>query len=450
MRLLEHPTTVESLQGAIDTQARCDYVYAYPPRQAYRPFGAVVDPAALVRESLDRVDVVNLYVHVPFCRQICAYCNLYAVASRRDDLHRRYIDAVTREVDEAAGHLSGKQVHTLYVGGGTPSLLDPSLLADLLDRMTKRLRFSLRAVPEIAIEVAPDNATSEQLAGLKAAGFTRINLGVQSASSEELAMIGRVYAKSVVPDGLEAAMAAGFSNVCVDLIYGLAGQSFDAWRHSVRTVVDHRPQTICAYPLTLRVGTGFDRRGYRTVDDVGQYGKYDYVNAALRDAGYEQQTHVRWALPGEGGYLQKQYHWACEPVIGFGAGARSYLWELDTRNGYSLNRRASALNDYLTQVENCEDPVTDGFLMDNDERMRKALILGLNHLDRGKFRATHGVDPVDAFREEIDCLMATGLVAGDASTLWLTELGVRHRDVAVQPLISRRVHELVREFTYAE
>lgn len=450
MRLLEHPPTVQILRDAIHTHARCDYVYAYPPRQAYRPFLSAARPATLVRESLAQVDAVNLYVHVPFCRQICAYCNLYAVASRGDDIHRRYIEAVSLEINMFAADLLGKRVHTVYIGGGTPSLLEPSLLSELLTRITERLRFSLDEVPEVAIEVAPDNATAEQLAAIRAAGFTRINLGVQSASTDELAMIGRAYASDTVSGGLEAAMAAGFSNVCVDLIYGLRGQSFDAWRRSVRTVIARYPQTICAYPLTLRIGTGFDRRGYRTVDDVDQYRKYDHVNATLRNAGYEQQTHVRWALPGEGGYLQKQYHWACEPVIGFGAGARSYLWALDTRNGYSLRRRRSALNDYLVRVENGESPMTDGFLMDHDERMRKAIILGLNHLDRGRFQAMYGTDPMDAFGKEIGGLITTGLVAEDASRLWLTELGVRHRDVAVQPLISRRVHELVREFTYAE
>ncbi len=216
-------------------------------------------------------------------------------------------------------------------------------------------------MPEVAIEVAPDNATPEGLAAFRDAGFTRINLGVQTSAADELRLVGRRYASGTIADALKNALDAEFGNVCVDLIYGLPGQSFDTWRSSVDFVVDYRPETVCAYALTLRSGTGFDRRGFRRVDDEDQFRKYDYANGTLLDAGYEQQTHVRWALPGRGGYLQKEYHWACEPLLGFGAGARSYLWAIDTRNGYSLRRRGAALDDYLERMDRGEDSRTRDF-----------------------------------------------------------------------------------------
>jgi len=181
-----------------------------------------------------------------------------------------------------------------------------------------------------------------------------------------------------------------------------------------------------------------------------QYRKYDFAQAFLHTAGYEQQTHVRWALPGRGGYLQKEYHWAGEPVLGFGAGARSYLWNIDVRNGYSLRRRRTALEDYIARVEAERTVYTDGFVMDDDERKRKAVILGLNHLDRLHFRATFGMDPVEEFSDEFAVLSELNLVEESDRWLSLTDIGIRHRDVVVQSFVSKRVRRLVQEFDYAE
>jgi oxygen-independent coproporphyrinogen-3 oxidase len=420
----------------------------YPPRQAYRELPNGVDVPSLVESSLARSDLVNLYIHVPFCQQICAYCNLYTVA-RHNDLHRSYITAVTAEIESVASQLAGKTVRTVYVGGGTPSLFEPALLHELLASATRVLGFTLDTVPEVAIEVAPETATASRLADLRQAGFTRVNLGVQSVEPLELASVGRPNAQHTVLRSVEGAMNTGFRNVCVDLIYGLAGQSLETWRRSLDQVIERQPETVCAYPLTLRPGTGFHRRGYRAVDDAEQYRKYDHANRSLREAGYVQETHVRWVIPGRGGYLQKQYHWACEPLVGFGAGARSYLWNLDVRNGYSLQKRDAALLEYMRRVPG-RSPVTDGFIMDDDERRRKAVILGLNHLDRSNFRDLYGEDPVDCFPTQLGALFDLGLLEVDDEHLALTELGVRHRDVAVQGLFSERVRSLVESFHYVE
>ena len=451
MRLLDSPNTRDALKVAIASHARCDYVYMYPPRQAYRPFGADADVPQLVRESLARTEAINLYVHIPFCRQICGFCNLYTVTMSRHDVHQRYIEALGAEVRTMAEALAAMKVNTVYFGGGTPSLLQPELLEQAFSTLTGVLGFSLADVPEVAIEVAPDNASSEGLAALRSVGFNRINLGVQTTSDEELRTIGRRYVPGTIDEGIANALRAGFHNVCVDLIYGLPGQSLSTWQRSVDHVIDHRPQTVCAYALTLRSGTRFgDKESPPATSNLQQYEKYDYADCRLRAAGYEQQTHVRWALPGRGGYLQKQLHWAGESVLGFGAGARSYLWDIDTRNGYSLHPRRSALDEYFTRIDGGADPRTDGFLMDNEERQRKAIILGLNHLDRRIYSARFGIDPLEAFPHQFASLSDLGLIADTDDSVELTPLGVRHRDIAVQPFISPRVRRLVDDFTYVE
>lgn len=446
MRILKC-TDAASVAAAIDCGARLDYVYMYPPRQAYRPLQNE-EAEALVATSLRAAGRLNLYIHVPFCQQICAYCNLYAVASRGES-HASYIDAVCRELSARRELVSAPEIRTLYVGGGTPSMLDPELLARLLRHMEDAFGFDLAGVPEVALEVSPDTATPARLAALRDAGFNRINLGVQTADETELAAIGRRYAADTSANALAAAMEAGFANVCVDLIFGLANQSLATWTDSVRFVQSYRPETICAYALTLRPGTGFAKAGYERVPD-DQLRKWDVANHLLTSAGYERQTHVRWALPGKGGYLQKQYHWASEPLLGVGAGARSYLAEADVRNGYSLRRRRDALSAYMVATSEGTSPVTDGFVMDDDERARKAVVLGLQDLDVQAFEARFGADPRQMFATELGTLADLKLIQEDGGHVRLTQRGMRHRDVAVQPFFSERVRALVADFAYEE
>lgn len=451
MRLLS-ATDPAAFAAALDREERFDYVYMYPPRQAYRRFPDVDAAEAQSRSALAEADRLNLYFHVPFCRQICSYCNLYAVASRDGSAeHRRYVETVIAELRQrAATTTAGAAIRTFYVGGGTPSLLDAALVKSLLGAAEDSFGFSVADIAEVAIEVSPDTASEDHLRALQAAGINRINLGIQTSNAVELEGTGRRYGTPSAATALEAAMSAGFDNVCADLIFGLPGQSFSSWADSVRFVMSFRPETICAYGLTLRSGTGFGRRGVAEAEGAAQYKKWDFVNEALLGAGYERQTHVRWALPGRGGYLQKAYHWASEPLLGFGAGARSYLPGIDVRNGYSLGRRRRALDEYMGAVAAGRSALTDGFLMSDDEQRRKAVVLGLGSLDIGGFTARFGVAPQDAFPCEFEMLAEFGLVEESTETLRLTERGVRHRDLAVQPFVSNEVRELALSFDYRE
>ena len=220
------------------------------------------------------------------------------------------------------------------------------------------------------METSPDTATAEYLSALRKVGVNRVNIGVQAVADGELTCIGRKYDKNLVYDSLENVMNAGFKNVCVDLIYGLEEQSFSSWKKSVEEVVSYVPPTVCAYPLTLRGNTGFDRRGYRFLDGKEQYEKYAYARDYLLSQGYEQETHVRYKKVGSnGGYVQKENHWKQQNILGFGAGARSYLKEINTRNGYSVLHRKSAYDAYMKNVSADGFAVVDGYVMDEKEKL---------------------------------------------------------------------------------
>ena len=440
MRILDKSRRSAGRAWLTDNTVRCDYVYAYPPRQAYRDLSPSFDVQSAFRSSVQHDQRVNVYIHFPFCRQICSFCNLYATAGGEPEALERYARLLQAEIALRAPSLSGAIVRSVYLGGGTPSLFGSDLLQAVLDTLEGCLDFDLSNVPEVAIEVAPDTASQAYLRQLREIGITRINLGLQTSSESELRSIGRRYDIATNEAAIEAALDAGFDNLCVDLIYGLPGQTEEDWMTSLHWVIARRPETICAYPLTLRAGTRYGMHESQ-IDPQRQYHRYDLADFELQGSGYERETHVRWVIPGRGGYKQKQYHWACENVIGFGAGARSYLWHADLRNGYSLKPRKSALRQYEYRLQDGIDPVIDGFLMNHYERVRKAAILGLIDLDDTLYQEKYGSSFRKLFTSEVETLEELDLIEhSDPNNYRLTDRGVRHRDVIVQMFFSEPGH----------
>jgi oxygen-independent coproporphyrinogen-3 oxidase len=450
MRTFDRRELLTNAALLTDEAVRCDYVYTYPPRQAYGELGTGFDIGKALEASIRHDPRLNLYVHFPFCRQICSFCNLYATTSGGHQVFEDYIKCLEAEIVMRAPFLRNSQIRSVYFGGGTPSLFSSELLDRVLQALQRELDFKLDQVPEVAIEVAPDTANTGYLKELRSIGITRINLGLQASSAKELRSIGRKYEISTNEFAVESALATGFQNVCVDLIYGLPDQSDEDWLRSLRWVRNRGPQTVCAYPLTVRQGTRYGALQHEP-DPRQQYRRYDMAARELSQAGYHQETHVRWVLPGIGGYKQKQYHWACENLLGFGAGARSYLWEADIRNGYSLHPRKAALIQYESRIRSGCDPVLDGFVMNADERMRKAAILGLIDLDDEDFDATHGLPFHQAFPEEYEALKSSLLIEHrDDNRYVLTDRGVRHRDVIVQVFFSDKVKVATDSYDYGK
>ncbi len=446
MRVLNVSERDPGFVQLLHAQANADYVYQYPPRQAYRR----VDVPALdeaVSRSLASAESLDLYLHFPFCRQICAFCNLYATVGTDNTVFERYANALVTEAAHYAPLVAGKVIDTLYLGGGTPSQMDAEIFARIFRSLERMYGFRVGDVPEVALEMAPDTVTSERLASYVEVGINRVNLGVQTASDNELHGIGRRHGAALSLEAVKTALSAGFRNVCVDLIYGLQGQTYDSWMNSVDAVIALRPPTVCAYALTLRPWTGFAARGYTDVDVAEQTAKYRYVDEALRAVGYRQETHVRWAV-GSGGYMQKANHWAMGRILGLGAGARSYLWECDYRNGYSVRHRAGVLRTWYDQVEFIGHGRTDGFLMNDDERRRKAIVLGLHDLDLGAFERRFGVSPLELFAEVFDALLNDDFGTVENDRFRLTASGMRHRDVLVQAFMSAHVRELSASLDY--
>lgn len=440
-----------SLEAAIRSDHYSDYIYMYPPRQAYRRLLASKEVLVeSVKRSLAAKNDINLYIHIPFCAQICRFCNLYTTSIHDVSIYEQYIARVLRE---AESHMEyGLIPHnvrwqTLYLGGGTPSALPLATLERLVSGL--RTCFSITQIEETAIEVAPETITGEYLIGLRSLGFDRVSMGLQSTSAREVRSIGRSYPLSKQADITRKMMELGFRNVCLDLIFGLPGQDELSWRTSVQAVLNMNPHTICCYQWTSRPHTGFDRMGFEKPSGSLLRTLYHIACSELEEAGYIQETHVRWARAG-GGYLQKQYHWGLGTVLGLGAGARSYLWERDLRNGYSIQDRHVTLSTYLSSQGLGWPMFLEGFEMSDDERIRKAVVLGLHYLRRRWFRETFGKDVMSIFGREIKTLHLRGLVEITDEVIALTRKGMAYRDEIVQLFFSDRVRRLTLGWNYDE
>jgi oxygen-independent coproporphyrinogen III oxidase len=450
MKLLADSPEKVDVERLIHDQVQGDYIYMYPPRQAYYPMDRDWLESLLVSSLASTAgQALNLYVHFPFCKQICGFCNLYSVVSRPDEPFSDYVDLLGHEMQRWARLTKRRSVETIYLGGGTPSILPAAELDRCLTHIEQAFQADRRQVTEVALEVAPDTVDKARLHEFLAVGINRINLGLQTTSESGLHLIGRRHGFSEVSQVIHDAMACGFDNVCIDLIYGLPEQSVSQWQHIVEGVLAFGAPTICAYPLTLRPNTGFAHKTI-TLDGRDQYRKYEIAREILTAAGYIQETHVRYVIPAKGGYRQKQNHWAGQDVLGVGAGARGYLRDCDYRNGYSIRRRRAALESYYALEQYERWSATSGFYLDQDERMRRRVVLGLLDLDRNEFRAEFGTDVVDVFGEQFSTLQRLELVRVTDDDVSLTHRGRMYRDLLVQMFFSRDVWKRIGDFDYME
>lgn len=341
----------------------------------------------------------HLYVHVPFCRLVCAYCDFVTVGGRADDIPR-YVAALLSELAlrEAPGEL-----RTIYFGGGTPSLLSGEQAAAVIE--AAQARWATAEVDEITLEANPSRREIPDWRGLRAAGVTRISLGLQSLRDQDLHALARGHTAAEAREAYAAARAAGFDNVSIDLIYGIPRQSLEDWRDGIRAALGLAPDHVSCYALQLALEPDEwaapprpgalrwrDRMAPRQDEELAAE-QYRAAEELLGAAGYRHYELSSWALPGRESRHNGAY-WARRPYTGIGAGAHSY----DGAAERSWNERD--LDRYLTGVEAGRRSMAGSEVLDEPTRAFEAIALGLRRVDgleREAFAAEFGADPVDRF-----------------------------------------------------
>jgi len=366
----------------------------------------------------------HLYVHVPFCRLVCAYCDFVTVGGRARDIPR-YVDALLAELRlrPATGVL-----RTIYFGGGTPSLLAADRVRAIVDAATEH--WTDVALAEVTLEANPSAREAPDWAGLRAAGVTRISLGVQSLRDADLAALARGQTAAEARAAYAAARRAGFDNVSIDLIYGIPGQALAEWRSGLEAAIALEPDHLSLYALQLALAPDewaapprsgalrWRARMAQRQDDGLAAAQYARAEEVLPAAGYRHYELSSWARPGRESRHNSAY-WARRPYTGIGAGAHSYDG-VDTR---SWNVRD--LDRYLDGVEKGERPTAGEEQLDEPTRAFEAIALGLRRVDglgRAAFAAEFG-DLLDRFGSAVTDGVERGLLDVDGGALRLTARG---------------------------
>ena len=266
---------------------------------------------------------LGIYVHIPFCRSKCEYCDFYSIpGARNKDLMERYLDATVAHIRETAPAAPGYEIDTVYFGGGTPSFFGARGLSRLFAEIDRRFNVSRDA--EVTFEANPDSVTLPMLMSLRRAGFNRISIGVQSDLDEQLKALGRPHNYKQAQQAVSLARRAGFDNVSVDLMFGLPNQSREQWMQTLRHVIDLKADHISCYGLKVEPGTKL--YAYQNCanlpDDDAQADMYFYAVETLESFGYKQYEISNFAKDG---YIcrHNMKYWVGDEYLGFGPCAAS-------------------------------------------------------------------------------------------------------------------------------
>ena len=369
----------------------------------------------------------GVYVHVPFCTTRCGYCDFAVVAvGEREDADatmRDYVDLLRREIrDEARGR--DREVTSVFVGGGTPTLLDAALLASVLDEL--RASYDLAPDAEVTVECNPETADPASFARLVAAGVNRLSIGAQSFTAGVLATLDRRHDPDNVGRAVALARGAGVAQVSVDLIFGTPGETDDDWARTLATTIGLGVDHVSAYALTVHDDTpmGRDVAAGRVPapDDDTQRHRFDLARDLLGAAGFTQYEVSNWATADTTRSRHNVLYWRHGDYLAFGVGAHGHLGGHRWWRPRSLQRWARA-------VAVGEPAVAGQEHVDVDERATERLLLGLR-LREGLH--PHDVPPIDPMA--LEDAMANGLVTTSCGRLQCTEDGWFLLDEAVRRL----------------
>lgn len=361
---------------------------------------------------------LSLYLHIPFCQRKCPYCdfNTYAGLNR---LFEPFTAALTREIAEAGAACGRPAVRTLFLGGGTPTVLPAALLARIIDAC--RAAFDLLPDAEITSEANPGTVDVSRFTALRQMGINRLSMGVQSFDPAELAFLGRIHSAGEAATAFQAARAAGFDNINLDFIYGLPDQSPNTWWRTLEQAIALAPDHLSLYSLTIEEGTPFGewaaagRLAQPSPDLAADL--YEIADDMLEAAGYLQYEISNWARsdrsaeqPTTNPHFACQHnltYWRNEAYLGFGPGAHS------SEGG----RRWAAMrpvSEYIERINRGESAVD--FVEEIDDRlaMGETMMLGLRLVQEGvtfeRFQQRHGRSMLEVYGAEIQRLERRGLL----------------------------------------
>jgi oxygen-independent coproporphyrinogen-3 oxidase len=366
---------------------------------------------------------MGIYLHIPFCAHICPYCDFTTYAGK-ESLIPRYVDALVADLGRQATAVNDREIVSVFIGGGTPSLLD----GDQMGRILAACREGYRLVEgcEVSVESNPNSLGPDKLAAWRASGVTRLSIGAQTLDRRGLRRLGRQHEAADVMAALGNAHAAGFERISVDLIFGWPGQTLQSWRYDLETLLasPDPPNHLSLYSLIVEPGTPFadmQARGILPIpDDDATADMYELAVELLRDAGWTHYEIANWTRDPDHYSRHNALYWQHGDYLGVGAGAHGHLDGVRTINHLLPER-------WMGAVATGEAPVSNTEAIDAPTAVTETVLMGLRLLEDGislpAFEARHGVSLAALAGEEIERLAGIGLIEPTASGIRLTERG---------------------------
>lgn len=358
---------------------------------------------------------LELYIHIPFCVQKCQYCDFLSGPSDQET-RDRYIKALRAEIQAVQG-VEAYEIVSVFIGGGTPSALKAEAIASIMRTLQEQFFFCEDA--EVTIEANPGTVDLEKLTIYRNVGINRLSLGLQSTDAEELKLLGRIHSYEEFLKSYEWAREAGFSNINIDLMFAIPGQTGEAWRQHLYQVAELNPEHISAYSLIIEEGTPFAEQNLDLPDEDTEYQMYEDTAEILERYGYRQYEISNYAKQG---YMCRHNagYWQRREYLGFGLGASSLYRGMR----FSNTRR---MQEYLKESRNSDQIRKDVTVLSRNERIEEFMFLGLRMtegISEKKFEENFDVRLMDVYGDILQKYEETGFMEHIETKWRLTRKGI--------------------------
>ncbi|WP_447409596.1 radical SAM family heme chaperone HemW [Clostridium perfringens] len=365
------------------------------------------------------MDKISLYIHIPFCAQKCLYCDFPSFA-RKDHLRKAYIEALNKEIMSLREKHNNLEINTIFIGGGTPSVLEADELECLLKEVAK---LNMAKDIEYSMECNPGNLIEEKLEVMKKYGVNRISMGLQAKQDNLLKGLGRIHNYKTFKENFLLAKKVGFNNINVDLMFGLPNQRLNEWEETLREIISLEPAHISAYSLIIEEGTAFynlyenDKLKLPTEEEERKM--YHLAKKILEENGFNQYEISNYAKEGKECRHNLAY-WNMDNWIGVGSAAASYI------NGKRI-KNISSVEGYINSINEKREAVEEIINNSKNDNMEEFMFMGLrkiNGIDENEFKNRFSMNINDVYGEILNKYIDEGLLIRKSGRIFLSEKGI--------------------------
>ena len=365
---------------------------------------------------MEKKKELSLYIHIPFCKQKCFYCDFPSYASI-DYLKSDYVEALCKEIEEKAIKY---KIKSIFIGGGTPSYLETEEIIKILNSINK---LDLSEDIEFTMECNPGALKEEKLRAMLNGGVNRISMGLQAVQNSLLKDIGRIHSFKQFEENFNLARQIGFKNINVDLMFGLPNQKVEEWKESLETIARMNPEHISAYSLIIEEGTAFyklwERNKLILPSEEEEREMYVITKNILKNYGYHQYEISNYSKVGSECYHNKVY-WKSDEYLGLGSASTSFI---DCKRIKNIEN----VKDYIDKINSGEDVIDDIYVNTLEDNMEEFVFMGLRMIEGinvNEFNKRFGVTIEGIYKEVIDKNINKKLLVLENDRLRLTEKGI--------------------------